>query len=112
MEPLQVGFTEDGVNKVGKLWRAKSPAPTHRQALDQCGRTGVERGRSNRDKRGALDQHYHSHHQHLPTVITGGFEEWAIPAAVPHPSLIRLAFFGEDGLVFTESLAARIGLLR
>jgi len=113
MEPLQVGFTEDGVNKVGKLLAGKEPGTdtivkpsisTIMPVSNQTVPTAISSVRSTSTITPTTSI--------LPTVITGGFEEWAIPAPVPHPSLIRLAFFGEDGLVFTESLAARIGLLR
>jgi streptogramin lyase len=112
-EPMEVGFTEDGVNKVGKLLTAKEPGTdtvvkpsigTVKPVSNQTVPTAISAVRSTSTIAPTTSI--------LPTVVTGGFEEWAIPAAVPHPSLIRLAFFGDDGLVFTESLAARIGLLR
>ncbi|MGO9062849.1 MAG: hypothetical protein ACLQU2_36635 [Candidatus Binataceae bacterium] len=113
MEPVEVGFTEDGVNKIGKLLTAKEPGTDTvvkplisvvKPVSNVVDATAISAVRSSSTITPTASI--------LPAVITGGFEEWAIPAVVPHPSLIRLAFFGGDGLVFTESLAARIGLLR
>jgi DNA-binding beta-propeller fold protein YncE len=112
-DSLEVGFTEDGVNKVAKLLTAKEPG------TDTVVKpvTSLVKPVSN-DAVPAPISTLRSTTTVTPTtvvvpgVVAGGFEEWAIPAAVPHPSLIRLAFFGEDGFVFTESLAARIGLLK
>ena len=110
---LEVGFTEDGVNKIGKLLTAKEAGtetvvkpvislvkPVSNNAVPVA--ISAQRSISTVTPITTV----------VPSVVTGGFEEWAIPAAVPHPSLIRLAFFGENGFVFTESLAARIGLLK
>jgi streptogramin lyase len=110
---LEVGFTEDGVNKVGKLLTAREPGT----ATVVKPVTSPAKPISN-DVVPATISAVRSTSTLKPTTtvlagaFTGGFEEWAIPAAVSHPSLIRLAFFGEDGFVFTESLAARIGLLK
>jgi len=110
---LEVGFTEDGVNKIGKLLTAREPG------TDTVVKPVISLVKpvSNATVPAAISalssiSTVTPTTTVVPSVVTGGFEEWAIPAAVPHPSLIRLAFFGDDGFVFTESLAARIGLLK
>jgi streptogramin lyase len=110
---LEVGVTEDGVNKIGKLLTAREPG------TDTVVKPVVSLAKpvSNAAVPAAISalssiSTVTPTTTVVPSVVTGGFEEWAIPAAVPHPSLIRLAFFGDDGFVFTESLAARIGLLK
>lgn len=112
-EPLEIGFTEDGVNKLGKLLTNREPGTDSVVIPVVSVATPV----SNNLLSSAISAVRTTSTvspltMTIPGVASGGFEEWAIPAPIPHPSLIRLAFFGDDGFVFTESLAARIGLLR